>query len=466
MVGGEAVTAPLNSSFPLDGGRVGDGGARADLTGNGAGGVDAASRARSGAAGANTPTKPPVEGEGFDVYAARAQFPILSRTVNGKPLVYLDSAASAQKPRAVIDAMTAAMEHSYANVHRGLHTLANETTEAFEAARETVARFLNAESPDQIVWTKGGTEAINLVAAGIGQSIRPGDEIVVTQMEHHANIVPWHMLRERGAVLRWAPVLDDGALDMAALAELIGPQTRLVAVTHMSNVLGTVNDVRAVADLAHAAGALILVDGCQGAVHCSPDVQALGSDFYVFTGHKLFGPTGIGGLYGKRAALEALPPYQGGGEMIATVTEDAVTYAGLPHRFEAGTPPILEVLGLGAAIEWMNQFDADAVRAHELALMERVRARLDGRSWLTEIGTAAGKGAIFTFTVEGAHAHDIAQVMDRYGVAVRAGLHCAEPLSRRFGLTSSARASFALYNTPEDADAFADALIKAREFFA
>ena len=403
----------------------------------------------------------------FDPYAARAQFPILSRTVNGKPLVYLDSAASAQKPRAVIDALTTAMEHSYANVHRGLHTLANETTEAFEAARESVARYLNAESADQIIWTKGGTEAINLVAAGLGQSIRPGDEIVVTQMEHHANIVPWHMLRERfGAVLKWAPVTDAGALDMPALAALIGPRTRLVAVTHMSNVLGTVNDVRAIADMAHAAGALILVDGCQGAVHCSPDVQALDADFYVFTGHKLFGPTGIGGLYGKRAVLEALPPYQGGGEMIATVTEDAVTWAGLPHRFEAGTPPILEAIGLGAAINWMQQFDANAVRAHEQALMDRLRERLDGRNWLTEIGTAPGKGAIFTFTVDGAHAHDIAQVMDRYGVAVRAGLHCAEPLSRRFGITSSARASFALYNTLEDADAFADALIKAREFFA
>ena len=408
----------------------------------------------------------PDGGGRFDPYAARAQFPILSRQVNGRPLVYLDSAASAQKPRAVIDALTAAMEGSYANVHRGLHTLANETTEAFEGARDTVAGFLNAESPDQIIWTKGGTEAINLVAAGLGQSIRPGDEIVVTQMEHHANIVPWHMLRERGAVLKWAPVADDGSLDMVALAGLIGARTRLVAATHMSNVLGTVNDVRAVADLAHAAGALILVDGCQGAVHCSPDMQALDCDFYVFTGHKLFGPTGVGGLYGKRAALEALPPYQTGGEMIATVTEDAVTFAGLPHRFEAGTPPILEVIGLGAAIAWMGQFDADAVRAHEQALLERVRARLDGRNWLTEIGTAAGKGAIFTFAVEGAHAHDIAQVMDRYGVAVRAGLHCAEPLSRRFGLTSSARASFALYNTPEDVDAFADALIKAREFFA
>ena len=401
------------------------------------------------------------------MYAARAQFPILSRSVNGRPLVYLDSAASAQKPRAVIDAMTQAMEGSYANVHRGLHTLANETTEAFEAARESVARFLNAEAASNIVWTKGGTEAINLVAAGIGQSIQPGDEIIVSQMEHHSNIVPWHMLRERrGAVLKWIPVLDDGSLDMAANADLLGPRTRVVAVTHMSNVLGTINPVQAITEMAHAVGAQVLVDGCQGAVHATPDVQAIGCDFYVFTGHKLFGPTGIGALYGTAGALEALPPYQGGGEMIETVTEDDVRYAKPPHRFEAGTPPILEAIGLGAAIEWLRRFDGDAIRAHEQALMDRVRARLKGLNWLTEIGTAEGKGAIFTFTVEGAHAHDIAQVMDRYGVAVRAGLHCAEPLAKRFGLTSSARASFALYNTLEDADAFADALIKAREFFA
>ena len=401
------------------------------------------------------------------MYAARAQFPILSRSVNGRPLVYLDSAASAQKPRAVIDAMTGAMEGSYANVHRGLHTLANETTEAFEAARESVARFLNAEAASNIVWTKGGTEAINLVAAGIGQSIQPGDEIIVSQMEHHSNIVPWHMLRERrGAVLKWIPVLDDGSLDMAAYADLLGPRTRVVAVTHMSNVLGTINPVQAITEMAHAVGAQVLVDGCQGAVHATPDVQAIGCDFYVFTGHKLFGPTGIGALYGTAGALEALPPYQGGGEMIETVTQDEVRYAKPPHRFEAGTPPILEAIGLGAAIEWLRRFDGDAIRAHEQALMDRVRARLKGLNWLTEIGTAEGKGAIFTFTVDGAHAHDIAQVMDRYGVAVRAGLHCAEPLAKRFGLTSSARASFALYNTLEDADAFADALIKAREFFA
>jgi cysteine desulfurase / selenocysteine lyase len=408
---------------------------------------------------------------GFDVHAVRAQFPILSRQVNGKPLVYLDSAASAQKPRAVIDSLTAAMEGSYANVHRGLHTLANETTEAFEAARETVARYLNAPSADQIVWTRGGTEAINLVAAGIGQgygklAIQPGDEILVSQMEHHSNIVPWHMLRERhGAVLKWIPVKDDGTLDMDAYAELLGPKTRIVAVTHMSNVLGTINPVAEIVRMAQAAGARVLVDGCQGAVHADPDVQSLGCDWYVVTGHKLFGPTAIGALYGTAEALESLPPYQGGGEMIQSVSEDRVTYAKPPQRFEAGTPPILEAIGLGAALEWCSSFDRAAVQAHETALLERVRERLSGLNWLTEIGTAPGKGAIFTFTVDGAHAHDIAQIMDRYGVAVRAGLHCAEPLATRFGLTSSTRASFALYNTVEDVDAFAAALIKAREFF-
>jgi len=330
-----------------------------------------------------------------------------------------------------------------------------------------VARFVNAEAASNIVWTKGGTEAINLVAAGIGQSIQPGDEIIVSQMEHHSNIVPWHLLRERrGAVLKWIPVLDDGSLDMAAYAELLGPRTKVVAVTHMSNVLGTINPVRAITEMAHAVGAKVLIDGCQGAVHAAPDVQAIGCDFYAFTGHKLFGPTGIGCLYGTAEALEGLPPYQGGGEMIESVAMDRITYARPPHRFEAGTPPILEAIGLGAAIEWLSRFDRGAVAAHEHALYEHARKRLEGVNWLKVVGEAEGKGAILTFTVEGAHAHDIAQVMDRYGVAVRAGLHCAEPLADRFGLTSSVRASFALYNTTEDADAFADALIKAREFFA
>lgn len=402
----------------------------------------------------------------FDATAVRDRFPILSRSVNGHPLVYLDSAASAQKPDAVIQAMTTALETSYANVHRGLHTLANETTEAFETARERVARFLNADSPDRIVWTKGGTEAINLAAAGLGAGLEPGDEILVSQMEHHSNIVPWHMLRERrGAVLKWIPVRDDGSLDMAAFADLLGPRTRVVAVTHMSNVLGTINPVVEITRLAHAAGARVVIDGCQGAVHCSPDVQAIGCDFFAFTGHKLYGPTGIGALYGTEAALEALPPWQGGGEMIETVTEERITWAKPPHRFEAGTPPIVEAIGLGAAIDWLSAFDPAAIGAHEQALLAHVRDRLKGVNWLTEIGTAAGKGPIFTFTVDGAHAHDVAQILDRYGVAVRAGLHCAEPLARRFGLTSSARASFALYNTIGDADAFADALIKARKFF-
>lgn len=402
----------------------------------------------------------------FDPYAARAQFPILSRQVNGKPLVYLDNAASAQKPRAVIDALVASMEGSYANVHRGLHTLSNEATEAFEAAREIVARFLNAPSGENIVWTKGGTEAINLVASGIGLSIEPGDEIIVSEMEHHSNIVPWHLLRERkGAVLKWAPIRDDGSLDMDAFAALLGPKTRVVAVTHMSNVLGTINPIAEITRLAHAAGARVLVDGCQGAVHATPDVQAVGCDWYVITGHKLYGPTGIGALYGTTEALESLPPYQGGGEMIETVEKDRITYAKPPHRFEAGTPPILEAIGLGAALEWLGGFDRQAVAAHEMVLYDHARARLADAGWLKVLGEAEGKGALLTFAVEGAHAHDVAQIMDRYGVAVRAGLHCAEPLAKRLGVTSSTRASFALYNTVEDTDAFVDALIRARNFF-
>ncbi len=403
----------------------------------------------------------------FDAYAARAQFPIFDRKINGYPLTYLDSAASAQKPRAVIDALSHQMSHAYANVHRGLHTLANETTEAYEAARATVARYLNAAGPSEIVFTKGGTEAINLVASCLGQSLQAGDEVVVTEMEHHSNIVPWHLLRERkGVVLRFARVMDDGSLDMEHLRSLLGSKTRVVALTHMSNVLGTINPIKAVVEAAHAAGALVLVDGCQGAVHAAPDVQDLDADFYVFTGHKLYGPTGIGVLWGRLRVMENLPPYQGGGEMIEQVTCDTVTYAEPPMRFEAGTPPILEAIGLGAAIEWLSGFDRDAIHTHERALYARVVERINGANWFTPIGTAPGKGAILTFTVEGAHAHDVAQVLDRYGVAVRAGQHCAEPLTRRFGVTSTARASFALYNTEEDADAFVDALLKARTFFS
>ena len=403
----------------------------------------------------------------FDPYAARAEFPIFERKINGQPLVYLDSAASAQKPGAVIDAIAGRMATSYANVHRGLHTLANETTEAYEAARKTVARFLNAASSSEIVFTKGGTEAINLVAATLGRSFQAGDEVVLTEMEHHSNIVPWHFLRERqGVVLRFARVLDDGALDLEHLRSLLGPKTRLVSLTHMSNVLGTINPIKAVVEAAHAAGAKVLIDGCQGAVHAAPDVQDIGADFYVFTGHKLFGPTGIGVLWGRADVLAELPPYQGGGEMIEQVTTDLVTYAEPPMRFEAGTPPILEAIGLGAAIDWLSQYDRDAVHAHERALYDRVIERINGDNGFRVIGQAPGKGAILTFTVGGAHAHDIAQVLDRYGVAVRAGQHCAEPLMRRFGVTSTARASFALYNTLEDADAFVGALGKARKFFS
>jgi cysteine desulfurase/selenocysteine lyase len=402
----------------------------------------------------------------FDPHAARRQFPIFQRRVNGHPLVYLDSAASAQKPKAVIDALANRMATSYANVHRGLHTLANETTEAYEAARRSVARYLNAASAEEIVFTKGGTEAINLVAATLGRSFGEGDEIVLTEMEHHSNIVPWHFMRERqGVALRFARVNDDGSLDLEHLRSLLGPRTRLVALTHMSNVLGTINPVKAVVESAHAVGAPVLVDGCQGAVHAAPDVQDLDCDFYVFTGHKLYGPTGIGVLYGKADRLAALPPYQGGGEMIEQVTCDRVTYAEPPMRFEAGTPPILEAIGLGAAIEWLGQFDRDAVHAHERALYRRVLDQINGANWFTVLGEAEGKGAILTFSVEGAHAHDTAQILDRYGIAVRAGQHCAEPLMRRFNLTSTARASFALYNTEEDADALVAGLHKVRSFF-
>ena len=403
----------------------------------------------------------------FDVQAARAEFPILARKIDGKPLIYLDSGASAQKPKAVIRAMTELMETSYANVHRGLHTLANETTDAYERARESVRRLINAPSVNEVVFTKGATEAINLVASSMGLRMKPGDQIIVSEMEHHANIVPWHFLRERlGLNLLFIPVLDDGSLDMDAYRAMLGPRTKMVAVTHMSNVLGTINPVKDIIAEAHARDIPVLLDGAQGIVHQQVDVQDLDVDFYVFSGHKLYGPTGIGVLYGKAERLEDLPPYQGGGEMIGQVSMDRITYADAPHRFEAGTPPIIEAVGLGAAIEWLETLDRDAVAAHEHAVYERVKTGLNGANWLTEMGTAPGKGAIFSFTVANAHAHDVAQILDRYGVAVRAGTHCAEPLMRRYGVTSSARASFALYNTLEEADTFVEALTKAQSFFS
>ena len=399
----------------------------------------------------------------FDVDAIRAEFPILSREVNGTPLVYLDNAASAQKPDAVLDAMSEQGRTAYANVHRGIHTLANETTEAYEGAREIIRAFLNANSVNEIIFTKGGTEAINLVANGIAGDIQPGDEIVLSIMEHHSNIVPWHFLRERyGAVLKWVDVDETGALDMAALEAALSSRNRMVAVTHMSNEHGTVTDAAEKARQAHAVGAEVLLDGCQSGVHMDIDVQALDCDYYVLTGHKIYGPTGIGALYGKADALARLRPFQGGGEMIEIVERERVTYNEAPHKFEAGTPPILQAIGFGAALDWLGEFESDDVIAHEHALYERAYEAVRGVNGLTVHGTAEGKGAVLSFSVEGAHPHDLAQILDRYGVAVRAGHHCAQPLMDHLGVSATARASFGIYNTLDEVDAFIEALHKAR----
>lgn len=399
----------------------------------------------------------------FDVQRIREDFPILARHINGRPLIYLDSAASAQKPRAVIEALASRMELSYANVHRGLHTLANETTDAYEASRARVARFLNARRASEIVFTKSSTEAINLVAASYGRlAIEEGDEIVVSLLEHHSNIVPWHFLRERhGAVLKWVPIADDGAFDLAAFEALLSQRTKMVAVTHMSNALGVIPPVKEIVRLAHAAGAKVLVDGSQGAVHLGADVQDLACDFYVFTGHKLYGPTGIGVLWAREELLEAMPPYQGGGEMIETVSTERIAYGPVPQKFEAGTPPILEAIGLHAAIDYVERLGREAIRAHEAQLLSIATERLRGINSVKLHGTAQPKGSILSFGVEGAHAHDVATILDRQGVAVRAGTHCAEPLMKRLGTTSTARASFALYNTAEEALALGQAVEKA-----
>jgi len=403
----------------------------------------------------------------FDVKAIRDQFPILGRQVHDKPLVYFDNAASAQKPDAVIDAMAEVMRDSYANVHRGLHTLANETTQAYESAREAARRLLNAASSEEIVFTKGGTEAINIVAAGIGASIQPGDEILLSVMEHHSNIVPWHFLRERkGAVLKWVEVLPDGSLDLRSLEQQLSKKTKLLALTHMSNVLGTVPDVKSAIYMAHSAGADVLLDGCQAIVNLRVDIRALDADYYAFTGHKLYGPTGIGVLYGKRAKLEALPPFEGGGEMIETVTRDRITYNAPPHRFEAGTPPIVEAIGLGAAINWLEAQDRDAIHLHKQELLAQATEALRGVNGLTIHGTAKGKGPVLSFSLQGAHPHDLAQILDRQGVAIRAGHHCAQPLMSHLGVSATARASFALYNTLEEVDVFVEALSKARKMLS
>lgn len=404
--------------------------------------------------------------EPFDVDAIRADFPLLAREVHGKPLVYLDNAASAQKPQVVLDVITSAYAETYANVHRGIHFLSSESTAAFEQAREIARDFVNAAQVEEIIFTKGGTEAINLVASSLGAEIGPGDEIIVTDMEHHSNIVPWHFLRERnGAVLKWVPLTEDGAFDLEAFSRLLSPKTKLVSVTHMSNVLGTLTPLHDVIRMAHAAGAKVLVDGCQGSVHETVDVQALDCDFYVATGHKLYGPTGIGFLYGKQEHLEAMQPYQGGGEMIETVTRERITYGVPPHRFEAGTPPIVPAIGLGAALTYMSGLDRTAAIAHEAELLAHATEELGRIEGLRIFGNAPDKGALVTFDLEGFHAHDISMLLDRSGIAVRAGSHCAQPLMDHLGVSATTRASFALYNTHADVEALVAGVRKVKEFF-
>ncbi len=404
----------------------------------------------------------------YDVMDVRRDFPILSRTVHGKPLVYLDNGASAQKPQAVIDAVTKAYSLEYSNVHRGLHFLSNLATENYEAARETVRRFLNAPSVDEIIFTRSTTEAINLVSYGFGTDlIGEGDEIVLSIMEHHSNIVPWHFHRERkGAVLKWVYVREDGSFDLEAFEAALTDRTKLVAITHMSNVLGTVVPIKDVCRIAHERGIPVLVDGSQAAVHMPVDVQDLGCDFYVFTGHKVYGPTGIGALWGRAELLERMRPFNGGGEMIETVTEDTVTYNHPPHRFEAGTPPIVQAIGLGAALEYMDGLGRERIAAHEATLKDYAHRKLSEINSLKIFGSAPGKGAILSFEMEGVHAHDVSMIIDREGVAVRAGTHCAQPLLARYGVTSTCRASFGLYNTLDEVDRLAEALQKAHAFFS
>jgi len=403
----------------------------------------------------------------YPIDQIRSDFPILSREVHGKPLVYLDNGASAQKPKAVIDAVNHVYSHEYSNVHRGLHHLSNATTEAYEAAREKLRAFLNAPNVDEIVFTKGTTEAINLVAYGWAMKhLKEGDEIVLTIMEHHSNIVPWHFLRERmGVKLKWVYVNEDGSFNMENFKDALNDKTKLVAITHMSNVLGTVVPLKEVCSIAHERGIPVLADGSQSAVHIPVDVQDLDVDFYCVTGHKLYGPSGIGALYGKMEYLKDMQPYQGGGEMILDVMEDEVTYAEPPHRFEAGTPPIAQAIGLGHALDYMESIGRDAIAAHENDLRDYAQEQLSKINSLRILGNAPDKGAIFSFELEGIHAHDVSMVIDRSGVAVRAGTHCAQPLLQKYGVTSTCRASFAMYNTKQEVDVLVEALEKARSFF-
>ena len=404
----------------------------------------------------------------YDVDAVRRDFPISARTVHGRPLVFLDSAASAQKPAQVIDTVRAVYEQEYANVHRGAYWLSERATDRYEGARETVRAFINAADKREIIFTRNATESINLVAASYGRAfLQPGDEVIVTVMEHHSNIVPWQFLRdEKGIVLKVAPVADDGVFLADEFAALLGPRTKLVALTHVSNVLGTVVPVAEMVALAHAAGAKVLIDGCQAVMHMPVDMQALDCDFYVFSGHKLYGPSGIGVLYGKAELLDAMPPYMGGGDMIKTVSFERSTWADLPHKFEAGTPAIAQAIGLGAAIDYVTGLGLDTIGAHEADLVRYATQRLSAVDGLKVIGTAPGKASVISFTLDCAHPHDIATIVDRTGVAIRAGHHCALPLMERLGVAATARASFGVYNSRADADALGDALEMVRELFA
>ena len=407
----------------------------------------------------------------FDVDKIRSDFPILSRQIHNKPLVYMDNGASAQKPQVVIDAISHVYENEYSNVHRGLHFLSNATTDAYEKARERVRGFLNAGSIDEIIFTKSATEAINLVAYGYGEpNIKDGDEIVLSIMEHHSNIVPWHFLRERqGASLKWVDINDDGSFDLDRFEAALSDKTKLVAITHMSNVLGTIVPIKQICRIAHERDIPVLVDGSQGAVHLPVDVRDLDVDYYIMTGHKLYGPSGIGVLYGKMDRLKAMRPFLGGGEMIGDVTRDNVTYADPPHRFEAGTPPIAQAIGLGVALQYMKKIGREAILVHENQLRDYAREQLSKINALRLFGDAnngMGKGAIFSFELEGIHAHDVSMVIDREGVAVRAGTHCAQTLLETYGVTSTCRASFAMYNTKSEVDVLVGALEKARSFFS
>ena len=405
----------------------------------------------------------------YDVNQIRAQFPILAREVNGQPLTYLDNGASAQKPQVVIDAITQAYAMEYANVHRGLHFLSNLATEKYEAVRGTIARFLNAADENEIVLNSGTTEGINMVAYGWAMpQFEPGDEIILSVMEHHANIVPWHFLRERqGVVLKWVDVDATGALDPQAVLDAITPRTRLIAVTHMSNVLGTLVDVKAICHGARDRGVPVLVDGSQGAVHLPVDVVDIGCDFYAITGHKLYGPSGSGAIYVRKERLAEMRPFMGGGDMIREVSKDAVTYADPPMKFEAGTPGIVQTIGLGVALEFLMDLGMENIAAHESMLRDYTVEKLGGLNWLQVQGTTPDKGAIFSFTLDGAaHAHDISTILDKKGVAVRAGHHCAGPLMEHLGVSVTCRASFGLYNTTEEVDRFVSALELAHELFA